>query len=60
MHPTNAPVKNDIYKANIIPGNPKINPIKKENLTSPNPIPLPFVIKNKIRKKAKAPNPEDR
>ena len=55
MRETTAPVKKAMYKAKIIFGNPKINPIRNANFTSPNPIPRPFVIKNKNRKNKHAP-----
>lgn len=58
MHPAIAPVKKAIYKLTIILGNPKTNPIKKANFTSPNPIPRPRVNKNSARKNKPAPNPE--
>ena len=44
MNPTKPPVKNAMYKARIVPGNPKMSPITKANLTSPKPIPLALVI----------------
>ncbi len=58
MHPTIAPVKNATYKAIIMFGNPKTKPVKNENLTSPKPMPRPFVIKNKVKKKRQAPTAE--
>lgn len=54
MRETAAPVKNAIYKAEIIFGKPRINPIKKESLTSPKPMPSPFVRRKIRRKKKKA------
>ena len=60
MIPKNAPVKKAKYKARIILGKPNIRPNKNASFTSPNPIPLPLVIKNSIRKKAHAPRAEKR
>ena len=42
MRPTIPPDKNAVDKQIIIAGNPKNNPKRKENLTSPNPMPFPF------------------
>lgn len=56
--PINAPVKNAVYKAGIILGNPRKSPRRKTSFTSPNPIPLPFVIKYNPRKNINAPVPE--
>lgn len=50
MIETKAPVKKAIYKATMTDGKPNKNPRTKENFTSPNPIPLPFVIVNNTRK----------
>jgi len=55
MRPTIAPVKNAMYRESTIFGKPNKRPIKKDNLTSPNPIPFPLVAKNKKRKNKKAP-----
>ncbi len=52
------PVKNAKYKEIIILGNPKTSPKTAANLTSPKPIPLPWVTKNIIRKNRNAPAPE--
>lgn len=60
MIPTIAPVKNATYKATTIFGNPKISPIKNANLTSPKPIPRPFVIKNRVKKNKLAPTADER
>lgn len=49
--PIIAPEKKDNNKAIKMPGQPRINPIKKANLTSPNPIHLPLEINIKLRKK---------
>lgn len=54
MIETTAPVKKAQYKAITILGNPKKNPIKKANLTSPSPIPRPRVIINNDPKNARA------
>ena len=53
MEPVIAPVKNAAYKAISILGKPKTKPKRKESFTSPKPIPLPRVIRYKIRKNAK-------
>ncbi len=60
MIPNAPPVKNAMYKAKRIPGNPRIRPSKNDNLTSPNPIPRPLVSKNIPRKNKNAPIPERR
>jgi hypothetical protein len=60
MKPINPPVKNATYRANAIPGKPRKRPKRKDNLTSPKPIPFPLVIKNIIKKNAKAPTAEIR
>jgi hypothetical protein len=44
----------------MIFGNPKTSPIKNANFTSPNPIPLPLVIRNNNKKKKHAPIAESR
>ncbi len=59
MIPRAPPVKNAIYKAKSVPGNPKTRPNKNANLTSPNPIPFPRVSKNIPRKNRKAPTAEN-
>ncbi|OGH35253.1 MAG: hypothetical protein A2958_02735 [Candidatus Levybacteria bacterium RIFCSPLOWO2_01_FULL_38_13] len=59
MEPIIAPVKNAVYKAIIILGNPKKSPRRKESFTSPKPIPFPWVIKYKRKKNKKAPIPEN-
>ena len=53
MEPAKAPVKKAKYRATIILGNPKTKPSKNASFTSPKPMPLPFVIRYKIRKNAK-------
>lgn len=58
MHPTIAPVKKAKYKPTIMPGNPKTNPIKNANFTSPKPIPRPFVPINNAKKNKHAPKAE--
>ncbi len=55
MRETHAPVKKATYNAPKTAGKPRNKPIKKANLTSPNPIPLPLVIKNRVRKNRKEP-----
>lgn len=60
MHPIIAPVKKAIYRPVTILGNPKTKPIKNANFTSPNPIPLPFVPRNKARKNKHVPSPDKR
>lgn len=56
--PIIAPIMNDENKATTILGNPKKNPIKIANLTSPNPIQFPFETRKRERKKDEAPNPD--
>ena len=58
MIETIAPVKKAIYRAVIIFGNPRRNPNTNDNLTSPKPIPRPFVIPKSSRKNKRAPSPE--
>lgn len=60
MMPTNPPVKNAIYKAKSVPGNPKTKPNKNDNLTSPKPIPFPRVSKNIAKKNKNAPTAENK
>lgn len=55
MKPINPPVKNATYRANAIPGKPKKRPKRKDNFTSPKPIPFPLVNRKIIKKNAKAP-----
>ena len=58
MIPTNPPVKNAIYKARGVAGNPRIKPNKNANFTSPKPIPFPRVSRNIPRKNKKDPTAE--
>lgn len=60
MSPTKPPVKNATYRAKNVPGKPKKTPIRNANLTSPKPIPRPFVSKYKAKKNTKAPRPENK
>lgn len=54
----NAPDKNAAYNPITILGNPSNNPIKNAYFTSPNPIPLPFVPRNRSKKNKHAPSAE--
>ena len=57
MIETVAPVKKATYRATIIDGNPNKKPKANDNLTSPNPIPRPFVTTKSTRKNINAPSP---
>jgi hypothetical protein len=59
MKPINPPVKNATYRANAIPGKPRKRPKRKDNLTSPKPIPLPLVNAKRRKKNKKAPTADN-